>query len=204
MALGSPAPQSTTPGPQLFHRSGRLEPGSGDPLEDEIRSRLGQLVGRGDSRDVSSSDEECAQRQRDKLRPKDTEGQPKRDKGSGAAERANGQEAKRGGRAGRSAPARDEGQERRPETGGQSLEERLAEQEQRRGDRTEGNRVSKRQHKRDSEKEEVRRSGSCAGSPAVTPSAQEGAQSNNQVSWGLSFHPPLSSLSVCCSTFSFI
>ncbi|XP_017283930.1 rab effector MyRIP isoform X2 [Kryptolebias marmoratus] len=197
-APNQPLPQPPAPGPQLVRRSSRLGSGSGDPLEEEIRTRLSQLVSQRNSKDISSSDEECAQRpankqtvkeserQKEKPRPKDTEGQRqrasvKREKGSGASEQVNGQETKRGARVGKSASVREEVQERRLEKGGESLEGRVAEQEQKRGDRRETSRVSKRQHKRDGEKEaEVRRSGSSSSSPAGTPSAQEGGQSNNQ------------------------
>lgn len=163
-----PQAQSVAPGSRVLHRLGS---GSRGP-EDDLQTRLGQLVGRANSKD--SSDEEDSQRTEDrerhkeKLRSKVTEG-PRQ---SAALERVNGQEVKRGARVVRSTSV---------EKGGESLEERGAEQEQKRGDGREVTRVSKRRHRKDLEKEaEVRRSGSSAGSPAVTPSAQEGG-SNHQV-----------------------
>ncbi|XP_037550302.1 rab effector MyRIP [Nematolebias whitei] len=181
--LHQPQAQFVAPGPRLLHRSSRLGSGSRGPPEEELQTRLGQLVGGANGEDVSSSDEESAQRTEDrerhkeKLRSKVTEGlrqsaRDKREKGREALERVNGQEAKRGARGVRSTSV---------EKGGESLEERGAEQEQKRGDGREVTRVSKRRHRKDPEKEaEVRRSASSAGSPAVTPSAQEGG-SNHQV-----------------------
>uniref|UniRef100_A0A3Q1FQ63 Myosin VIIA and Rab interacting protein b n=1 Tax=Acanthochromis polyacanthus TaxID=80966 RepID=A0A3Q1FQ63_9TELE len=214
--LDTVAPNSPTPSPPLLHS---LAPGpqpssnssgprtsSGDPLEEEIRSRLSQLVSRANSKDNSSSEDECttqwpadkqtekeSDRQREKSRPKDTERQRASDKlsekASQAVEQVNGQEMKRSERLIKSASVREEGRirERRFEKRGESLREKVDEQEQKRGDKREPSRQSKRQHKRDVEKEAglkaaaARRSGSSASSPAVTPSSQEGALSNNQV-----------------------
>ncbi|XP_008293757.1 rab effector MyRIP [Stegastes partitus] len=203
-APGPPLPHSLAPGPQLSSNSSGPRAGSGDPLEEEIRSRLSQLVSRANSKDNSSSEDESTQwpadkqteqesdRQREKSRPKDTERQRASDKlsekASEAVEQVNGQEMKRSERLIKSASVREEVRvrERRLEKRGESLKEKVDDQEQKRGDKREPNRQSKRQHKRDVEKEAglkaaaARRSGSSASSPAVTPSSQEGALSNNQ------------------------
>ncbi|XP_070709347.1 rab effector MyRIP [Pempheris klunzingeri] len=213
--LDTVAPNSAAPSPPQPHS---LVPGShhlpsssgpGDPLEEQLRSRLSQLVSRANSKDSSSSEEECTKRpadkqtdkesdrQREKTRPKDTERErqrasdrlrerassKEREKASEAVGQVNGQEMKRSERLMKSPSVREEGRvrERRLERGAESLEERADDQEQKRGEK----RQSKRQHKRDVEKGAgqkggARRSGSSASSPAVTPSSQEGVLSDNQ------------------------
>lgn len=202
-----PQPLILAPGPRIASSSSRPGSGSGEPLEDELRSRLSQLVIRANSKDSSSSEEECATkwpadkqkdresvRQREKSRPSDIERERQwasdklKAKASQAVEQVNGQEMKRSERLIKSASVREEGRvrERRLERGGGSLEEKVEEQGQKRGDKREPNRQSKRQHKRDGDKEAgqkagAKRSGSSASSPAVSPTSQEGVLSNNQV-----------------------
>ncbi|XP_070842434.1 rab effector MyRIP isoform X1 [Chaetodon trifascialis] len=204
-APSPPHPHSLAPGSQHLPSS----PGPGEPLEEEIRSRLSQLASRANSKDSSSSEEECTKRpadkqtdkesdrQTEKTGPKDTERErlraadrfrgrtsiKERDRASETIEQVNGQEMKRSERLMKSQSVREEGRvrERRLEKRVESLKEN---QEQKRGDKRELNRQSKRQHKRDVVKEAEQkggvRSGSSASSPAITPSSQEGVLSDNQ------------------------
>ncbi|KAF7213990.1 transcript variant X2 [Nothobranchius furzeri] len=197
VAPHSPAPnplqhQPMSPRPQLFSRSLGLEFCPGDNMEEEVQSKLIQMVSRGNSKDTSSSDEECMQKnkqtekasekQKEKLRPKESErprrrASDNREMDGEALERVNGQEVKRGARLEKSSSVREEVQEE----GSESLEEKVDEPAQKRGDRREMNRVSKRQQKREVGKVAgARRSVSSASFPAVSPSAQEGELSNNQ------------------------
>lgn len=206
-AVPSP-PQPHSLAPESQHSPSSL--GTGDPLEEELRSKLSQLVSRANSKDSSSSEDECTKRPvdkqmdeesdrlREKARPKDTErGRPRpsdrlrdrtsskeREGASETVEHMNGQETKRSERLIKSASVREEGRLGERRSG--SLEETVDDQEQKRGDKREPNRQSKRQHKRDVEKEAeqkggAKRSGSSASSPAITPSSQEGVLSDNQV-----------------------
>lgn len=166
--------------------------GPGDPLEDQLHPRLSQLVNCSNSKDSSSSDEECMKwpadketdRQREKSRPKDTE---KESQQESETVEVNGKEVKRSERLIKSPSVREEGRvrEKRLEKGVESLEEKVDNVEKNRGDKRKSSRHSKRQHKREVEKEEgqkgVTRSGSSASSPAITPSSQEGVLSDNQV-----------------------
>ncbi|XP_061569318.1 rab effector MyRIP isoform X2 [Cololabis saira] len=190
---------SSPSGPKIFSCSLDLGPGCEEALEEDMESRISQLVTHGDSKDSSSSDEKYAKLSVDKQvdkeseRPKEISRQrkwasEKRGKESELVEQVNGQEIRRGLRQVRSASVREEGRfrEKRLERGEGSFEENVFEQEQRRGEKRDLNRQSKRQHKRDVEKEAgqkhaARRSGSSASSPAVTPCSQEGALSNNQM-----------------------
>ena len=192
-AMSPPQPHCLSPGSQP-PASG---PGPGD-LEEELRSRLSQLVKRANSKDDISAGEEWpadrqadkdSDRQREKKRLKDADRERQRaserlrEKASETVEQVNGQEMKRSERLTKSPSVR----EWRVEKGVECVEESVHDQEQTRGDRREANRQSKKQHKRDVEKEAAqkggggRRSGSSASSPAVTPSSQEGALSDNQV-----------------------
>ncbi|XP_018548635.1 rab effector MyRIP isoform X2 [Lates calcarifer] len=197
-APSPPQPLSLAPGSQRSASSS----GPGDPLEEELRSRLSQLVNRANSKDSSSSEEECTKwpmdkqtdresdRQREKTRLRDTERERQkasdrlREKESETVEPVNGQETKRSERLVKSPSVRD--RERRLEKGVGSLEEKGDDQEQMREDKREPSRQSKRQHQRDVEKEAGqrggggRRSGSSASSPAITPSSHEGVLSDNQ------------------------
>ncbi|XP_015242112.1 PREDICTED: rab effector MyRIP-like isoform X2 [Cyprinodon variegatus] len=198
VAPNSPSPNaaqssSVAPESEIVYRGSRPGSGSGDHLEEEIRSRISELVSRGNSKDSSSSDEEDKlmekdnENHRDKPRPKQTEKQRlrtsvKREKESEVMEQVNGQRATR---LTKSASVREERrvQERVLEKRAESFVEKVVEKEQKRG---EVNRVSKKQRKKDGEKEAAqkggaKRSGSSASSPAVTPSSQEGGLSNNQV-----------------------
>ncbi|XP_028424652.1 rab effector MyRIP isoform X3 [Perca flavescens] len=203
-ALSPPQPHALAPGSQQSPSSSR----PGDPLEEELRSRLSQLVSRANSKDSSSSEEECTKqtdkgsdRQREKMRPKDTErerqkgsdrlrdrtGSKEREKVCETVEQVNGQVVKRSERLIKSPSVREEGRgrERRLEMGVECLEENIVDREKKRGENREPNRQSKRQHKRDVEKGAgqkggVRRSGSSTSSPAITPSSQERTLSDSQ------------------------
>lgn len=211
-APSPPQPYPLAPGPQHSLSSSGPGSGSGDPLEEELRCRLRELVSRANSKDSNSSEEDCAKWPADKQMDKECEGQrektklkdaerqresdrlrassKEREKGSETGKQVNGQEMSRRERLIKSPSMKigDEGRvrERRLQKGVDSLEEKVDDQEQKRGDRREGNRQSKRQHKRDMEKEAGQkgggwRSGSSASTPAVTPSSQEGVLSDNQV-----------------------
>ncbi|XP_028289230.1 LOW QUALITY PROTEIN: rab effector MyRIP-like [Parambassis ranga] len=192
-----PPPQSLVPGPQFS-----LGPGfsPADPLEEELRSRLSQLVSRANSKDNSSSGEECAQkRPMDKQMEKESDRQSVKQRSKGtdrerhrasdkfieqateAVEEMNGPEMIRSQRLVTSVSMREEGRvrERRLERAGGSLKEKVDDQEQKRGDKRDSNRQSKKDGR--GQKGGAKRSGSSASSPAVSPSSQEGALSNNQV-----------------------
>uniref|UniRef100_A0A8C9ZVI1 Myosin VIIA and Rab interacting protein b n=1 Tax=Sander lucioperca TaxID=283035 RepID=A0A8C9ZVI1_SANLU len=171
-----PQPHALDPGSQQSPSSS----GPGDPLEEELRSRLSQLVSRANSKDSSSSEEECTKqtdkgidRQREKTRPKDTErerqkgsdrlrdrtGSKEREKVCETVEQVNGQVVKRSERLIKIHSVREEGRgrERWLEMGVECLEENVGDREKKRGDNRELNRQSKRQHKRDVEKEQQQR-----------------------------------------------
>ncbi|XP_049420724.1 rab effector MyRIP isoform X3 [Epinephelus fuscoguttatus] len=198
-APSPPQPHSLPPGSQHPLSS----PGPGDPLEEELRSRLSQLVSRANSKDSSSSEEECTKRpadkqtdkesdrQREKTRPKDTERErqrgsdrlrdrassKEREKASEIVEQVNGQEVKRSERLIKSHSVREEGRarERRLEIGVECLE--AGDHEEKRGDKREPNRQSKRQHKRDVEKEAGQRGGARrSGSSASSPAVTPSSQ----------------------------
>lgn len=210
LAPNSPVPSPSQPpsltlGQELSSSSSGPGSTTRDPLEGELQSRLGQLVISANSKDSSSSEEECtnwpadrqtdkeSDRQREKLKPKERERERQRvsdksrERASEAVEQVNGQEIKRSEKLIKSPSVREDGRsrERRFEKACESLDMKVEDQEQKRGDKREPNRQSKRQHKRDAEKEAGpkvgARSGSSASSPAVTPSSHEGALSNNQV-----------------------
>lgn len=204
--LDTVAPNSAAPSPPMPHPL-VLQPhdlpvlAPGDPLEEELRSKLSELVGRANSKDSSSSSDDDKRarrpadkdgdRQREKVRSKDAAAACSRlqdwakgtEGAGGTAAHANGPEAKRGARLTKSASVREEG--RFWERSG-AAEATPMEQEARRGDRREASRHSKRQHKRDVERRGggaggVRRSASCVSSPALSPSSQKGVLSDNQV-----------------------
>ncbi|KAM9839196.1 rab effector MyRIP [Aulostomus maculatus] len=167
----------------------------GDPLKEELRSRLSKLVSRANSKDCSSSEEEWpadnqmdkeSDRQREK--PKETEREKQRARGR-LRDRACSKEREKGSETVEQVirqerlTKNEDGRvrEMRVETGVECLEDIMDEPEQKRGDRR--HRQSKRQHRRDLEKEAGQtgwRSGSSPSSPAVTPSSQEGVLSDNQ------------------------
>lgn len=205
VAANSPVPSPSQPPFLALGRklsSNSLGPGSTstDPLEGELQSRLGQLVISANSKDSSSSEEECtnwpadgqmdkeSDRQGEKLKPNDAERERQWasnksiESAREAVEEENGQEIKRSEKLIKSPSVREDG--RRFEKVCESLEMKVDDEEQKRGDKRESNRQSKRQQKGDAEagqKGGARRSGSSASSPAVTPSSHEGALSNNQV-----------------------
>ncbi|KAM6908734.1 rab effector MyRIP [Lycodopsis pacificus] len=201
LAPSPPKPHSLAPGSQHSSSSS----GPGDPLEEELRSRLSQLVSRAKSKDSSSSEEESTKRpadkptdkesdgQREKTRPKDTERERQkgsdrlRDRTSGKAiekasetvEQVNGQEVKRSERLIKSPSVSEEGRvrERRSEMGVECLEESADDQEQKRGDKREPHRQSKRQHKRDVKKETGQKGGARrSGSSASSPAVTPSSQ----------------------------
>nr|XP_046226969.1 rab effector MyRIP isoform X1 [Scatophagus argus]XP_046226970.1 rab effector MyRIP isoform X1 [Scatophagus argus] len=208
--LDTVAPNSVVPSPPQHHplAPGALHSSSssapGDPLEAELRSRLSQLVSRANSRDSSSSEEECTKRpadkqtgkesdrQREKTRPKDTERErqkssdrlrdrtsiKERERACETVEQVNGQDMKRSERLIKSQSVREEGRvrERRLEKGVGSLEGAADDQEQKRGDKRE-NRQSKRQHKRDAEKQGEQKGGARrSGSSASSPAITPSSQ----------------------------
>lgn len=182
--------------------------GSGprDPLEEELRFRLSQLVSRTKNKDSSSSEDECTKRPADKQTEKESskdterERQQERDrlrdgtsakeieKANDTVEQVTGQEVERSERLIMSPSVREDERvwERRLEIGVKCLEESEDDQDQKTVDKRELNGQSQRQHTRDVKKETgqklgSRRSGSSASSPAITPSSQEGVLSDNQV-----------------------
>lgn len=198
------APNSAVPSPpqpySLAPEAQNLQSiiGPGDTLEEELRSKLSQLISRANSKDGGTSedesqtqivdqhmDKECEViqeqmewgRQRTKDILKDCSAS---EETSERVEHVNGQERKRSERLAKNPLMREEGRIRERKSGGS--DRTVEEQEQRRGH----NRHSKRQHKRDTERESEQkrgaRSGSSASSPALTPSLQEGVLSDNQVS----------------------
>ncbi|XP_029979167.1 rab effector MyRIP isoform X3 [Sphaeramia orbicularis] len=204
-APSSPPANFPALGQALSPSSSGLRSSSGDPLEQELRSRLSELVSRANSKDSSSSEEECTKwpadkqtdkesdRQREKSCPKDTEKEKQREsdrlrdrvsskekeKTSETAELVNGQEMKRSERLLKSQSLREEGRvrERRLDREVESLEEKIDEHVQKRGDKREGNRQSKRQHKRDVEKERGGGGGARrSGSSASSPAITPSSQ----------------------------
>lgn len=201
--LDTVAPNSAAPSPSHPHslapgsQHSPSSPGPGDPLEEDLQSRLSQLVSHANSRDSSSSEEEHtkwpADKQMDKesdrlreKRPKDTErekqkasdrlrdrnGSRGRERATETVEQVNGQEMKKSERFKKSLSVREEGRvrERRLEKGGASFKEKVDDQEQKRGDKREPNRQSKRQHARDVEKEAEQKGGARrSGSSATSP-----------------------------------
>lgn len=169
--------------------------GAADPLQDNLQPKLSHPVNCAKSKGSSSSEEDCTQwpadkqthseTDRQKSRPKDAEREQQR--ACETVEQVNGQEVKRSERLLKSASVREEGRvrEKKLEKGAEGLEEKVDNQEKKRGDKRKLSRQSKRQHKREGEKEAgqkgVMRSGSSASSPAVTPSSLEGVVSDNQV-----------------------
>ncbi|XP_068438270.1 rab effector MyRIP isoform X1 [Clinocottus analis] len=201
LAPSPPVPHSLAPGSQHSPSSS----GPGDPLEEELRSRLSQLVSRARSKDSSSSEDESAKRpankqtdkesggQREETRPNDTEREGQKgserlrdvtsrkeiEKANEIVEQVNGQEVKRSERLTKSPSVREEGRvkERRLEIGVECLEESEDDQEQTRGDKRELNRQSKRQHKRDMKKETGQKYGARrSGSSASSPAITPSSQ----------------------------
>lgn len=195
------APNSAAPSPpQPYSLQSFMGPV--DTLEEDLRTKLSQLISRANSKDSSTSEDESKlqsverhkdkegevieervgkERQRTNDRLKDC---PASEEPSKRAQQMNGQEMKRSEKLARKPSMRDEGRIRERNSGG--LDRTADEQEQRGGHKREPCRLSKRQHKRDCERDSeqkrgARRSGSNASSPAVTPSSQEGAPSDNQV-----------------------
>ncbi|XP_029934703.1 rab effector MyRIP isoform X2 [Myripristis murdjan] len=204
--LDTVAPNSAAPSPPQPNPLGSQHcpsssgPGCspGEPLEQELRSKLSQLVSHTNSKDSSSSDEECVKRpvdkqtnkesdrQKEKSRPNDRDREKQRpserlrnrasskdgEKGSETMEQVIVSEPKRRERLMESQSVRDEGRvrERRLEKGGKSLEDSVDDKEQRRGEKEEANRQSKRQQKRDVEKEVAQKGGvRRSGSSASSP-----------------------------------
>lgn len=176
--------------------------GPGDTLEEELRSKLSQLISRANSKDSATSEDEnktqITDQQMDKegeVLKEQTERERQRTKDilkdcsaseetSGREEHVNGQGMNRSDRLAKNPSMSEEGRIRERKLGGS--DRTVEEQEQRRGHKREPNRHTKRQHKRDTERESEQkrgaRSGSSASSPALTPSFQEGVLSDNQVS----------------------
>ncbi|KAM9774610.1 rab effector MyRIP isoform 1-T1 [Syngnathus typhle] len=184
------SPHSLVPG--AHHVAAGPVSGPADPLEEEIRSRISQLVrSRTTSRESSSSEEEWPalkqmENESGRAKPKDTETEKQRssvrlrEKASGQTSQVNGEAMTGSERVIKSPPPSAEGRvkETRIEKRAGSSEEAGDDKEQKRGER----RKNKRQHRRDLEKEmtEWKNACSAASSPAVTPSYQEAALSDNQ------------------------
>lgn len=205
--LDTMAPNSTTPSPLQPHSlalEGQNLPtsaGPGDNLEEELQSKLSQLVSGANSKDSSSSEDESVKRTVDKQGDKESERlREKTERGrqrpidrlkdrtvskeaSETVEHMNGQHVESSERLTKSASVREEERVSVRRLGG--LDGTAGEQEQSRGDNRETKRQSKRQQKRDAEKDAeqkgVARSGSSASSPALSPSYQEGVLSDNEV-----------------------
>lgn len=202
------APNSAVPSPprpySLAPEAQNLQSiiGPGDTLEEELRSKLSQLISRANSKDSDASEDESktqiVDQQTDKeceMIKEQTESERQRtndilkdcsasEEASESVEHVNGQEMKRSERLTNNPSMREEGRIRERKSGGS--DRTVDKQEQRRGHKRESNRHNKRQHKRDTEKDSEQkrgaRSGSSASSPALTPSFQEGVLSDNQVS----------------------
>ncbi len=209
--LDTVAPNSAAPSPpqpQPLALGSQRSPSSsrpGDHLDEELRSRLNQLVSRANSKDSSSSEDECmkrpkdkqtdkeSDRQREKTRPKDAEKErqrasdrlrertssKERDRASETVEQVNGQEMKRSERLIKSPSVREDGRvrERWLEKGVESVEGTVDDPEQRRGDKRELNRQSKRHHKRDVEREAEQKGGvRRSGSSASSPAVTPSSQ----------------------------
>ncbi|XP_051910395.1 rab effector MyRIP isoform X2 [Hippocampus zosterae] len=189
--LDQATPNSVDPSSPSGPRRGCSGPVSGTarPLEEELLTRVSQLVrSRTNSRDRSSSDEEWPphkqmEEESARAKPKDTEREKTRSsvklkaKAGEPAPRLNGQEMTRGERSIESPPLSGECRvkERRLEKRAGSLEETQCEKEQKRGER----RKNKRQHRRDLDKE-MSEWKSASSASAVTPSAQQAVLSDNQ------------------------
>ncbi|KAM9417787.1 rab effector MyRIP-like isoform 2-T2 [Salvelinus alpinus] len=174
-APSSPNCMAPAPGPLSPSSSG---PGSGDTLEQELYSKLGQLVERASSKEVASSSEDEpikspgrrdreSDRQKEKLRPiereRDPQGQSERQSSKSrdrtkreTIESVNGPELKKRERLRESLTLRQEEsvKERSLETGGKSLEEKVDGRENK---TVEKNRQSKRLQRKEGDRETERK-----------------------------------------------
>ncbi|CAL9697904.1 unnamed protein product [Knipowitschia caucasica] len=177
-AIPSPPPTFITSGPPLSPKMAAV-----DPIEEELRFRLSQMVKRANSKESNASEEESSKISYEKVIEKENQwdraGSTKL--ASDIWELVNGQDVQTKESVLQSMSFGEEVEVDLPLDKGKSFED-LRIQE-----RTKGSRQSKKQHKRDVDKEEeyraagARRSGSSsASSAAVTPSAQEGALSGSQ------------------------
>ncbi|XP_055006978.1 rab effector MyRIP isoform X2 [Boleophthalmus pectinirostris] len=174
-----PSPPSTfiTSGPPLAPKMAVV-----DPIEEELRSRLSQLVKRANSKDSNTSEEESSKWASEKITEKDRQRQ--KDMESEMWDLVNGQEVQTNEKRLKSMSFGEEAKEDSQLDGDKSLEEVP---EHKIKEKREVSRQSKKQHKRDLDKDAGhraagdRKSGSSsASSAAVTPSAQEGALSGSQ------------------------
>ncbi|XP_052362126.1 rab effector MyRIP isoform X3 [Oncorhynchus keta] len=169
------SPNCMAPGPLSPSSSG---PGSGDTLEQELYSKLGQLVGRASSEEVASSSEDEpikspvkrdreSDRQKEKLRQiereRDHQGQSERQRSKSrdrtkreTFESVNGPELKKRERLRESLTLRQEERvkERRLERGGKSLEEKVDGRENK---TVEKNRQSKKLQRKEVDRETERK-----------------------------------------------
>ncbi|XP_031691841.1 rab effector MyRIP isoform X2 [Oncorhynchus kisutch] len=174
-APSSPNCMAPAPGPLSPSSSG---PGSGDTLEQELYSKLGQLVGRASSEEAASSSEDEpikspvkrdreSDRQKEKLRQiereRDPQGQSERQSSKSrdrtkreTSESVNGLELKKRERLRESLTLRQEERvkERRLERGGKSLEEKVDGRENK---TVEKNRQSKRLQRKEVDRETERK-----------------------------------------------
>ncbi|KAM4606492.1 rab effector MyRIP [Polymixia lowei] len=200
VAPSPPRPHSLAPGPQHFPSSSGPGSGSAEPLEQELRSKRSQLVGRTNSKDSRSPEDKHFEQPVDKQMDRETDRQKERERqraderlrhkqsvkerDSGSqmlTDQTNGPQPKRRERLSEKTSAREEGRLRELK-GRKTFEEKVDDQEEKRGEKREGRRLSKRQQKRETEREaeEKGRSGSSANSPAITPSSLEGVLSDGQ------------------------
>ncbi|XP_029611948.1 rab effector MyRIP isoform X2 [Salmo trutta] len=194
------SPNCMAPGPLSPSSSG---PGSGDTLEQEPYSKLGQLVGRASSKEVASSSEDEPikspgrrdrenDRQKEKLRQNERERDPQRQSSKSrdrtkreTIESVNGPELKKRERLRES--QEEIVKERRLDRGGKSLEEKVDGRENKTVEKNrQSNRLQRKEVDRETERkgEQVEdrkeKTGSTPSSPAITPSIQEGVLCDGQ------------------------
>ncbi|XP_046879885.1 rab effector MyRIP [Hypomesus transpacificus] len=187
------------PGPQSLSSSG---PGSGDTLEQEVRSKLSEMVSRANSKEMTSSEDEATKRlgerpldrgsdrQQDKQSLRERPSFKEREKPREVQEQGNGPDLKRRETLMESPVLREEERlkARRLETGGKSWEDKSDDSiGEKRLVKREESRQSKRQQRREVDREPEKgtepteeKSGSTPSSPAISPSLLEGALSEGQ------------------------
>ncbi|XP_055086233.1 rab effector MyRIP isoform X2 [Periophthalmus magnuspinnatus] len=176
-AIPSPPPTFITCGPPLSPKMAAV-----DPIEEDLRSRLSQLVKRANSKDSNTSEEESSKWASEKITEK--ERQRQKDMESEMWDLVKGQEVQTSEKVLKSMSFGEEEKVDTQLARDKSLEEVP---EHKFKEKRDVSRQSKKQHKRDVDKEAghraagARKSGSSsASSAAVTPSAQEGALSGSQ------------------------
>ncbi|XP_076014490.1 rab effector MyRIP [Genypterus blacodes] len=178
-APSPPEPLSLAPGALRSPSSSRRGSCSENPMEDQLRSRLSQLVSKGSSSSEEEYEkwpEEESDRRREKSGDAGRDEQSDRFQGQekgGETVEVNGAEMKRSERLMES-PSPKESEEG-------AKKEIVGEEGQKREENFKANRQSKREDKREAEREGGgRRSRSSGSSAAVTPSSKGGLLSNSQ------------------------